>query len=601
MNYFNRVILLCRLIATAILSAAAVTGCYNESLSSEAGTVRLSIKLDSGNRIAVKGTDILPQGYIPEKEVLDFDPHSPSAIEFEDPEVKRRCVVLWDTDGDGELSYAEASAVTDIYPFRQTKNSVEDTTVTSFEELRYFTGLSRIPRFTFNRYTKLRKIRLPYCLSEILYEGLGYCKSLEEISIPDSLTKVDSYSFYQSTGLKYIRFPRNLTSIETNAFDYISQNDMVLPYSVKTIGDTFQFNSNLERAVLPMGIEKIGSVCFAGCYNLRKLIIRAVIPPKLDYYNSLFPLSGRNVEIFVPVSSIEAYKEAKGWHRFNTRYRPMIYQDEDEMAVNSFRIYVFDGDKLVESQYIEGDSGILEVPKGSEYQIYVIANMETDPGIVSKDGFSTLRVSFGENRSGNFIMTSDPLSIEADGDKQVKVTLKRLVSKISIEGDVGFYRDGHRYPHECRLLGAFVINIPEHADYYGTADTSTWINRTEIASPYSENAAPLTYVAAPESEYMGRSVFYCMPNPEPEGDDTETDSVTKLIVAAEMDGAVRYWSIGIPNIRSNTIYSIGNIRIHSPGTSGQNDYVPTTKASIDLAETDWSTGMTRGTSLEINL
>ena len=34
-------------------------------------------------------------------------------IQFADAAVKSLCVSAWDTDGDGELSYAEAAAVTD--------------------------------------------------------------------------------------------------------------------------------------------------------------------------------------------------------------------------------------------------------------------------------------------------------------------------------------------------------------------------------------------------------------------------------------------------------------------------------------------------------
>ena len=35
-------------------------------------------------------------------------------IVFADPNVKALCVANWDTDGDKELSYAEAAAVTDV-------------------------------------------------------------------------------------------------------------------------------------------------------------------------------------------------------------------------------------------------------------------------------------------------------------------------------------------------------------------------------------------------------------------------------------------------------------------------------------------------------
>ena len=39
---------------------------------------------------------------------------SPSAIVFADANVKALCIANWDTDGDGELTVAEAAVVTDL-------------------------------------------------------------------------------------------------------------------------------------------------------------------------------------------------------------------------------------------------------------------------------------------------------------------------------------------------------------------------------------------------------------------------------------------------------------------------------------------------------
>ena len=60
-------------------------------------------------------------------------------IVFADANVKAICVEHWDTNGDGELSYAEAAAVTSLnHVFAQNEN------ITSFNELQYFTGLTTL-------------------------------------------------------------------------------------------------------------------------------------------------------------------------------------------------------------------------------------------------------------------------------------------------------------------------------------------------------------------------------------------------------------------------------------------------------------------------
>ena len=62
-------------------------------------------------------------------------------IEFADAKVKELCVANWDTNGDGELSKAEAAIVT-------TLDSVftGNTDIVSFREFQYFTGITEINR-----------------------------------------------------------------------------------------------------------------------------------------------------------------------------------------------------------------------------------------------------------------------------------------------------------------------------------------------------------------------------------------------------------------------------------------------------------------------
>ena len=60
-------------------------------------------------------------------------------ITFADSNVKALCVQHWDGNGDGELSTDEAAAVTTLGSvFKENKS------ITSFEELRFFTGLTVI-------------------------------------------------------------------------------------------------------------------------------------------------------------------------------------------------------------------------------------------------------------------------------------------------------------------------------------------------------------------------------------------------------------------------------------------------------------------------
>ena len=71
-------------------------------------------------------------------------------IEFADENVKAICVQNWDTNGDGELSYAEAAAVTDVGEiFRNNPY------ITSFDEFRNFTYVTSIDDYAFQDCSRL--------------------------------------------------------------------------------------------------------------------------------------------------------------------------------------------------------------------------------------------------------------------------------------------------------------------------------------------------------------------------------------------------------------------------------------------------------------
>ena len=88
---------------------------------------------------------------------------SPSpAISFADPNVKALCVANWDTDGDGELSKAEAAAVTDLGWVFKGKSNIK-----TFDEFQYFTGLTSIESSAFKDCSGLTSITLPNCVTTI--------------------------------------------------------------------------------------------------------------------------------------------------------------------------------------------------------------------------------------------------------------------------------------------------------------------------------------------------------------------------------------------------------------------------------------------------
>ena len=116
-------------------------------------------------------------------------------IVFADNAVKALCVANWDTDGDGELSYDEAAAVTSLGSVFHNNNEIE-----YFNEFRYFVGITSMGALSndgtgintnsFNLCTNLKSICLPTSLTNIGGGAFYYCTALEEVEIPVDITNI---------------------------------------------------------------------------------------------------------------------------------------------------------------------------------------------------------------------------------------------------------------------------------------------------------------------------------------------------------------------------------------------------------------------------
>ena len=102
-------------------------------------------------------------------------------IDFADPQACMLCIGAYDEDGDGELSTEEAAAVKELgQVFRGRTNMV------SFDELRYFTGLTELPADAFRGATDLVSLYIPEGVSQLgLYAFVG-CSKLRYVAMLNS-------------------------------------------------------------------------------------------------------------------------------------------------------------------------------------------------------------------------------------------------------------------------------------------------------------------------------------------------------------------------------------------------------------------------------
>lgn len=119
-----------------------------------------------------------------------------SNLDFADANVKALCVANWDTDKDGELSQAEVATVTSLGTV-----FAGNTTISSFNELQFFTGLTSISNNAFEGCSALSSVVLPDVLTSIGSNAFEGCSTLASIAIPSGVTSIGANAFFGCNNL----------------------------------------------------------------------------------------------------------------------------------------------------------------------------------------------------------------------------------------------------------------------------------------------------------------------------------------------------------------------------------------------------------------
>ena len=249
----------------------------------------------------------------PDNPETPTDPENPEMqiIKFQDENTKLICILHWDEDEDGELSYEEVAAVTNL------GTAFKDSRILSFAELKYFTSLTNIANDEFEGCVSLVKISLPEQITAIGENAFSGCTNLKKIEIPNSVTSIGENAFYNCTSLTSITIPDSVTSIGKEAFYnckslasvYISDlsawckidfeanyeyipftnplyreaklylngtevTELTIPSDITEIKDYAFYNcTSLTSVTIPDSVTSIGRSAFYGCDALKSVII----------------------------------------------------------------------------------------------------------------------------------------------------------------------------------------------------------------------------------------------------------------------------------------------------------------------------------------
>lgn len=150
----------------------------------------------------------------------------------------------------------------------------------------------------------------------------AYKNSLITARLSDCVTSIGNKAFYRCTSLTSVNIPYTTTSIGSSSFtECYHLSSITIPDSVKNIGDeAFKYCDGLSDVTIGSGVTSIGYGAFDGCDGLRYVVCLPTTPPVL--YAGI-GLNNCPV-IYVPVSSMNLYKQANVWSMYASRIQGIV-------------------------------------------------------------------------------------------------------------------------------------------------------------------------------------------------------------------------------------------------------------------------------------
>lgn len=244
-------------------------------------------------------------------------------------------------------------------------------------------NLMTIESRAFNNCSQLEAITIPNRVDSIKVEAFGNCYSLTSLTIPNSVKVIEKNAFYFCSRIISLTIGTGLKDLGETAFygcsriasitidngntHYDSRNNCnaiiesatntlvkgcvttVIPENITGIGNyAFAYCGQINEIEIPETVASIGKAVFTMCGNLKKVTNHASVPQVID--SSVFDKDLSACTLYVPETSVDAYKSADVWKDFNILPIGATEGVNDILPVTSTSKILRDGQLIIERE-----------------------------------------------------------------------------------------------------------------------------------------------------------------------------------------------------------------------------------------------------------
>lgn len=274
------------------------------------------------------------------------------------------------------------------------------------------------------------KYIIPDYVEIITASAFQYCK-ISEVTIPNSVTQIGQMAFFNCNSLESIHIPASVNelagdalsacmelstiTVDTNNPNYTAEDNVlfdknktilylypttkggeyIIPNTVTELGEAFHSNKYTTSVTIPKSVTKMTYYSFGDCYSLKKLLCLADVPPTINKYT--FYNTDKSILVYVPASSIEAYKKADYWSEF-TNFQAIAEPAKTEWRISDRTDIDVDFHSINEAMEDERvqDGHTLYIERGSHLTDATITKKVTivGPGYDLADDSRNAKVDF---------------------------------------------------------------------------------------------------------------------------------------------------------------------------------------------------------------